>query len=94
MASEKITILRNMDPTCYRNQHMIDFVIMRVKQRKFCTDVTALRGDNCWTDNRMVRAKLRYRTMSQRIKGNVVLEVPLRLIGCAPWPLRMSIEGI
>ena len=41
--------------------HMIDFVVMRTSQRKYCLDVQVMRGVNCWTDhyNIMVRVKLR-----------------------------------
>ena len=38
--------------------HMIDFVVMRAGQRIHCRDVCVMRGANCWTDHRLVRAKL------------------------------------
>ena len=38
--------------------HMIDFVVMRADQRVHCSDVRVMRGANCWTDHRLVRAKL------------------------------------
>ena len=38
---------------------MIDFVVMRSSHRMCCLDAQVMRGANCWTDNGMVRAKLR-----------------------------------
>ena len=38
--------------------HMIDYVVMRTNQRKFCNDVQVMRGANCWSDHQMVHAKL------------------------------------
>ena len=39
--------------------HMIDFVVMRTYQSKYCLDVQVMRGANCWTDHYLVRARLR-----------------------------------
>ena len=39
--------------------HMIDFVVMRAEQRVVCRDVHVMRGANCWTDRKLVRAKLK-----------------------------------
>ena len=39
--------------------HMIDFVMMRAEQRVVCRDVQVMRGANCWTDHKLVRAKLK-----------------------------------
>lgn len=41
-----------------KKHHLIDFVVMRADQRRCCRDVQVMRGANCWTDHRMVRAKL------------------------------------
>ena len=38
---------------------MIDFVVMRAEQRVVCRDVQVMRGANCWTDHKLVRAKLK-----------------------------------
>lgn len=38
---------------------MIDFVVMRAGQRVFCRDVQVMRAANCWTDHKLVRAKLK-----------------------------------
>ena len=42
-----------------KQQHLIDFVVMRQAQRRFCRDVSVMRGANCWTDHFLVRLKLR-----------------------------------
>ena len=38
---------------------MIDFVMFRSAQRRHCLDVQVMRGATCWTDHKLVRAKLR-----------------------------------
>ena len=38
---------------------MIDSILVRVKQRVCCRDVQVMWGANCWTDHKLVRAKLR-----------------------------------
>ena len=38
---------------------MIDFVVMRAEQRVVCRDVQVMMGANCWTDHKLVRAKLK-----------------------------------
>ena len=38
---------------------MIDFVMFRTAQRRDCLDVQVIRRATCWTDHKMVRAKLR-----------------------------------
>ena len=35
-----------------------DYIVMRQRQRRFCQDVTVLRRADCWTDHRLLRAKL------------------------------------
>lgn len=41
-----------------KRSHMIDLLVMRVAQRVCCRDVQVMRGANCWTDHKLVRAKL------------------------------------
>eukprot|EP00117_Sycon_ciliatum_P005203 scpid28797/ scgid9244/ Craniofacial development protein 2; p97 bucentaur protein len=41
-----------------RQQHLIDYIILRQDQRVFCQDVTVMRGASFWTDHCMVRSKL------------------------------------
>ena len=41
-----------------KRHHMIDYVVMCASQRMFCIDAQVMRGVNCWSDHRMVRAKL------------------------------------
>jgi len=40
---------------------MIDFVVVRSSDRRFCLDAQVMRGASCWSDHYMVRAKLRFR---------------------------------
>ena len=39
---------------------MIDFVMFRSAQRRDCLDVQVICGAICWTDHKLVRAKLRF----------------------------------
>ena len=38
--------------------HCIEFILMRQCQRKFCHDVSVLCKAVCWTDHKLLRAKL------------------------------------
>ena len=38
--------------------HCIDYVIMRKRNRRKCLDVSVMRGADCNTDHRMLRAKI------------------------------------
>ena len=38
---------------------MIDFVVFRSDQRRYCLDVQVMCGATCWTDHKLVRVKLR-----------------------------------
>ena len=49
--------------------HMIDLVVMRAKQRVCCKDVQVMRGANCWTDHRLVRAKLKVALPRKCVRG-------------------------
>ena len=74
-----------------KKHHVIDLVIMRARQRVFCTDVRVMRGANCWSDHRMVRDKLRVKPIfSQKNKGNQLF--PLQLTCCTVQRSGMSIE--
>ena len=42
-----------------KRYHMIDFVVMRTYQRKYCLDMQVIRGAKCWTDHCLGRARLR-----------------------------------
>ena len=46
-----------------KEHHIIDFVVFREGQRMVCTDVRVMRGANCWSDHRMVGAKLQLKTI-------------------------------
>ena len=41
--------------------HCIDFVIMRKNQRRLCNDVFVMRSVECWTDHKLLKAKLMLR---------------------------------
>lgn len=41
-----------------RMWHCIDFVMMRQSQHRQCLDIQVMRGADCWTNHRMVRAKV------------------------------------
>ena len=41
-----------------KQTHLIDFIIMRQPQRRFCLDVSVMRGANCWTDHHVVRSRI------------------------------------
>ena len=38
--------------------HCIDYILMRNTQRKFCRDVSVIRKADCWTDHKLLRAKI------------------------------------
>ena len=44
--------------TATKKCHMMDFVVMRAEQRVVCRDVLVMKGANCWTDHKLVKAKL------------------------------------
>ena len=54
---------------------MIDFVLMRASQRVHCRDVRVMRGANCWTDHRLVRAKINI-VISRFRSGGVTSCIP------------------
>ena len=39
---------------------MIDFVVMRSSDHRFCMDTQVMRGASCWSDHYLVRAKLHF----------------------------------
>ena len=41
-----------------RDWHCIDYVLMRQNQKKLCIDAHVMRGAKCWSDHKMLRAKL------------------------------------
>jgi hypothetical protein len=43
--------------------HCIDHIIMRQRQRHLCCDVSVLRSADCWTDHKLLRAKLKVRCL-------------------------------
>ena len=53
--------------------HTIDLIVMRAGQRMFCTDVQVMRGANCWTDHKMVRANLSVRPFHSQSRKKVTI---------------------
>ena len=49
--------------------HCIDYVIMRQNQRRLCCDVTVLRSADCWTDHKLLRARLQLKTPTRPAKS-------------------------
>jgi len=41
--------------------HCIDYVLMRQSQRSFCRDVLVVRRADCWTDHKLLHAKITLR---------------------------------
>ena len=39
--------------------HCIDYVLMKKRQKWLCFDVGILRSADCWTDHKLLRAKVR-----------------------------------
>ena len=54
--------------------HCIDFVIMRQSQRRLCADVSVLRCADCWTDHKLLVAKVQLhiqpKSPSNKIRGH------------------------
>ena len=48
---------------------MIDLVMMQMDQWIYCKDVSVMRVANCWTDHRLVIAKLRFKVPHTRAVG-------------------------
>ena len=59
--------------------HMIDFVVMRAEQRVVCRDVQVMRGANCWTDHKLVRAKLKV-TVPHSAKRKEKISLPFAIL--------------
>jgi len=57
--------------------HMIDYVLVRKQDIKDISSVRVMRGAECWTDHRLVRAKFRF-VVKPKIRGPGVT-VPKRL---------------
>ena len=49
--------------------HSIDFFVMRHCQQNWCLDVQVMRGAECWSDHRIVRARLRMNLSEWRGKS-------------------------
>ena len=58
--------------------HMIEFVVMRAEQRVVGRDVQVMRGANCWTDHKLVRAKLKV-TVPHSAKREEKISLPFAI---------------
>ena len=63
------------------------YVVMRAEQRVFCTDVQVTRGASCWSDHRMVRAKLRVLPLRRQKKAPTS---PITVLGLSSDRLRVE----
>ena len=57
--------------------HLIDYVLVRKRDMRDICSVRAMRGADCWTDHRLVRAKVRFVVRPKLRGGNV--SIPKRL---------------
>ena len=53
-------------PGC-KQWHCIDYIIMRQKQRGWCSDVTVLRSADCWTDHKLLCAQMKFSILPGRM---------------------------
>ena len=62
--------------------HMIDYIIVRAKQRVLCTNVQVMRGATCWTDHQMIRAKVRmsYPHTNHRCNKDITAPIATHLL--------------
>ena len=51
--------------------HCIDYVLMKKRQKWLCFDVEVLRSVDCWTDHKLLRAKLRLRVPPKQKGGEL-----------------------
>ena len=51
--------------------HLIDYVLIRKRDMRDICSVRAMRGADCWTDHRLVRAKVRFVVRPKLRGGNV-----------------------
>ena len=49
--------------------HCIDYNLMHQTQRKFCHDVSVIRRADCWTDHKLLRAKIVLQVSSSKKQG-------------------------
>ena len=48
--------------------HCIDYVILRQKDRRLCSDVSVIRNADCWTDHKLLRAIFKIETPTRASK--------------------------
>ena len=62
-----------------KHWHMIDYVLVRMKDIQEVLTVRALRGVECWTDHRLVRVKLKLVVRSKVRKVSSPIPKPLNV---------------
>lgn len=48
--------------------HCIDYVILRQKDRRLCSDVSVIRNADCWTDHKLLRAIFKIKRFTRTSK--------------------------
>ena len=51
--------------------HCIDYILMKERQKWLCSDVGVLRSADCWTDHKLLRAKLQLRVPLKKKGGEL-----------------------
>ena len=51
--------------------HCIDYVIMKQGQRRWCSDVSVVHSAECWTDHKLLRARLYLLLPPKTQKGQI-----------------------
>ena len=65
-----------------KHWHLIDYILIRQRDRKDIHSVRTMRGADCWTDHRLVRAKL-----------NLIVRPKVRKIS-SPLPKRLNVDKL
>ena len=63
-----------------RHWHMIDFIIMRCRDKMDIHSTRAMRGANCWTDHQMLRSNVVFRIRQKHNRPNKFNTVKLSTI--------------
>jgi len=53
--------------------HCVDYISMCLSQRKFCCNVSVIRRADCWTDHKLLRAKVTIYKLRRQCSGRYCL---------------------